>query len=85
MRIKDYPKTVAAKEQYTSGDIAVLLGVSLRTASIMLKNGVIKSFQLPGLTGRRVLHNELVAFLNSSPDYAYAAAKLVDEIEESHP
>ena len=82
MKIKDYPKQIAAKEQYTSGDVAIVLGVSLRTASIMLKNNVIKSFTLPGLTGRRVLHTELVTFLNSSPDYAYALAKIVDEVEE---
>jgi hypothetical protein len=91
MRIKDYPKQVAVKEQYTSGDVAVVLGVSLRTASLMLKqkadgsDPVIKSFTLPGLTGRRVLHENLIAFLDSSPDYAYAKAKLVDEVEEKKP
>jgi hypothetical protein len=82
MRIRDYPKQIAAKEQYTSGDIAVVLGVSLRTASNMLTNNVIKSFKLAGLSGRRVLHTELMKFLDSSPDYAYAKAKIVDEVEE---
>ncbi len=82
MKIADYPKTIVAKEQYTSGDVAVVLGVSLRTASIMLGNGTIKSFKLPGLTGRRVLHTELAKFLDSSPDYEYARVKIVNATPE---
>jgi hypothetical protein len=77
MRIKDYPANVAAKAQYTSGDLAVLLGISVRSASVLMDKGNVKTISIPGLKGKRILHNDLVTFLDSSPDLAFAKAKLV--------
>ena len=78
VKIKDYPKTVARKEQYTSGDVAILLGISHRTATKLIDGGAVRSFKLPGSQERRILHAELMTFLHRDPSYQYALAKLTD-------
>jgi excisionase family DNA binding protein len=78
VKIQDYPKTIARKEQYTSGDVAILLGISHRTATKLIDRGAINSFKLPGSSERRILHAELMAFLGGDPSYQYALAKITD-------
>lgn len=55
MRIEEYPTTMKKKEQYTAGEVAILYGVSHRTACKMIDSGAIKGFTVPGSKERRVL------------------------------
>ena len=61
MKIGDYPKTLPKAEQYTAGEVAILYGVSHRTACKMIDTGLIKGHTIPGSKERRVLHADLMA------------------------
>jgi len=78
MRIADYPKTIKKAEQYTAGDIAVLYGVSHRTACKMIDDRVIQGHSVPGSKERRVLHASLLAHVEANPSYSHVLAKLAD-------
>jgi hypothetical protein len=78
VKISEYPKTLARKEQYTPGDLAILLGISSRTAAKLLDRGTVKSFKFPESRGRRIHHADLVVFLKSDPCYRYALDKIAD-------
>lgn len=77
MKVSDYPKTLPYKEQFSAGDIAVLYGVSHRTACKMIDSGSIKGFTVPGSKARRVLFSSIKAHVAANPAYAFALAKIV--------
>jgi hypothetical protein len=60
-KIADYPKTLPRQEQYTAGEVAILYGVSHRTACKMIDSGLIRGRTLPGSRERRVLLTEILA------------------------
>lgn len=76
MKKAEYPATIPAKEQYTAGDIAVLFGVSHRTACNMIDNKHIAGFKVPGSEARRVLHTALQDHVRLNPQYAFVLRKL---------
>jgi excisionase family DNA binding protein len=63
----------------------VLLGISRRSATKMIDEGHVKAFRLPGMSARRIHHDDLVAFLKSDPSYAFALAKLAGPAREADP
>jgi excisionase family DNA binding protein len=76
MRIADYPKTLPYKEQYTAGELAILLSVSRRTATRLIDNGLIPGFTAPGTRERRVLFSTIKAYVVARPQYAHVLAKI---------
>ncbi len=78
MRIADYPKTMKRREQYTTGDIARLFGVSNRTAAKMIDQGSLQAHTVPGGKERRVLHSTLEEYVSAHPQYKYVFNKLQD-------
>jgi Response regulators consisting of a CheY-like receiver domain and a winged-helix DNA-binding domain len=55
------------KTHYTSGEVAKLCGVSLRTVLNWIAKGLLKAHQLPGARGdNRVLVEDLVVFMRAS-------------------
>jgi hypothetical protein len=77
MKIADYPRTLARQEQYTAGEVAILYGVSHRTACKMIDTGAIKGFTLPGSKERRVLHSAIQEHVEANPQYRYVLDKIV--------
>ena len=78
MKIADYPKTLPRQEQYTAGEVAILYGVSHRTACKMIDGGSIKGFTVPGSKERRVLLTAITAHIAAHPDYGFVLAKITD-------
>ena len=78
MRISDYPKTLPRKEQYTAGEVAVLYGVSHRTACNMIDSGSIPGFKVPGSRERRVLLTSIEAHVAANPNFAFVLAKVAE-------
>ena len=76
MKIEDYPATLPTKEQYTAGEVAVLYGVSHRTACKMIDGGAIQGFTVPGSKERRVLFASVKAHVAANPAYAFVLAKI---------
>ena len=77
MRIEDYPRTLPEQEQYTAGEVAILYGVSHRTACKMIDTGALKGFTVPGSKERRVLLADIRAHVAARPQYGYVLAKIV--------
>ena len=77
MKIADYPKTLPKQEQYTAGEIAILYGVSHRTACRMIDTGALKGFTVPGSKERRVLLTAIKEHVEASPSYRYVLHKIV--------
>ena len=76
MKIADYPKTLPSQEQYTAGEVAVLYGVSHRTACKMIDGGSIKGFTVPGSKERRVLLTAIQEHVKANPNYTFVLAKI---------
>ncbi|WP_045857225.1 response regulator [Teredinibacter purpureus] len=54
------------KEQYTSGEVAKLCGVTLRTVLNWIGKGLLKAYKLPGRRGdNRIRRPDLIAFMTS--------------------
>lgn len=79
MRIEDYPKSLPRKEQYTAGEVAILYGVSHRTACKMIDNGTIQGITVPGGKERRVLMSAIREHVAAHPQYAYVLGKIASE------
>lgn len=77
MKIADYPKTLPKKEQYTAGEVAILYGVSHRTACKMIDGGAIEGFTVPGSKERRVLFTAVQKHVAANTVYSYVLAKIV--------
>ncbi|SIO37743.1 hypothetical protein SAMN05444166_4214 [Singulisphaera sp. GP187] len=77
MNLDQYPATITKKEQYTAGDVAILFGVSHRTACKMIDRGDLSGFTIPGSKERRVLHAEIVKYVSANPQYTHILAKIV--------
>jgi hypothetical protein len=77
MKIEKYPKTLPRQEQYTAGEVAILYGVSHRTACKMIDNGTIAGFTVPGSKERRVLFASLAAHVKANPAYAFVITKIL--------
>ena len=71
MKIADYPKTLPQQEQYTAVEIAILYGVSHRTACKMIDGGAIKGFTVPGSKERRVLYTAIKEHVLACPQFRY--------------
>lgn len=76
MKISEYPKTLPLQEQYTAGEVAILYGVSHRTACKLIDEGAIKGFTVPGSKERRVLFTALVDHVTANPQYTFVLAKI---------
>ena len=76
MKIADYPKTLPKQEQYTAGEIAILYGVSHRTACKMIDGGAIKGFTVPGSKERRVLYTAIKEHVLACPQFRYVLDKI---------
>lgn len=76
MKIADYPKSLPLQEQYTAGDVAVIYGVSHRTACKWIDEGAIKGFTLPGSKERRVLLTAIQEHVEANPHYKYVLDKI---------
>lgn len=81
MKISAYPKTMRRKEQYSAGDLAILFGVSHRTAAKLIDTGAIPGFTVPGSKERRVLHTAIEEYVKASPQYNHVLAKFRDNEE----
>ena len=77
MKIASYPSTLPKQEQYTAGEVAILYGVSHRTACKMIDEGTIKGLTVPGSKERRVLYTAVVEHVTANPQYSYVLAKIV--------
>ena len=68
---------ILAKEFYTSGDLAFLMGVSHATAIRLIDQREIRGFWLPTKRRqRRITHKNLIAFVRRNPDFRYMLDKL---------
>lgn len=76
MTKNQYPKTLPLKEQYRAGEVAILYGVSHRTACKMIDNGDIEGFTVPGSKERRVLFASIAAHVKASPQYQFVLDKI---------
>ena len=76
MKIADYPKTLPKQEQYTAGEVAILYGVSHRTACKMIDGGSIKGFTVPGSKERRVLYTSIRDHVTTNPQFVYVLDKI---------
>lgn len=77
MKIDDYPKTLPKKEQYTAGEVAIIYGVSHRTACKMIDSGVLRGFLVPGSMSRRVLFGSIEDHVTANPSYKFVLSKIV--------
>lgn len=77
MKKSDYPKTLPAKEQYTAGEVAILFGVSHRTACKMIDSGAIPGFSVPGSKERRVLFTSIRTYVEANPAFTFVLLKIV--------
>ncbi|WP_083608181.1 response regulator [Teredinibacter haidensis] len=58
--------TGSNKEMYSSGEVARLCGVSLRTVLNWIAKGWLEAHQLPGARGdNRIMRGDLIAFMNA--------------------
>ncbi len=48
---------------YTTGEVALICGVSPSKVVKWIDNGELKGFRIPGTTHRRIWQDELVAFM----------------------
>lgn len=72
------PKTVAIADQYTVGEVAILYGVSHRTACNMVDKGVLVGHHIPGGKERRVLHESILAHVwANKPEYDYVLSRII--------
>ena len=78
MKIERYPKTLPKQEQYTAGEVAILYGVSHRTACKMIDTGAIQGFTVPGSKERRVLYTAIVEHVTANPTFKFVLAKIVE-------
>jgi excisionase family DNA binding protein len=76
MRIADYPKTLPYKEQYTAGELAILLSISRRTATRIIDNGWIPGFVAPGTRERRVLYSSIEKYIRERPELLHVYLKI---------
>lgn len=76
MKVEDYPKTLPSREQYTAGELAILYGVSHRTACKMIDKGDISGFTLPGSRERRVLRQSIKDHVAANPSFAFVLSKI---------
>ena len=68
---------ILAKEFYTSGDLAFLLGVTHATANRLIDQRAIRGLRLPTKSRcRRVAHQNLIAFVRRNPDFRYMLERL---------
>lgn len=51
---------------YTTGDIAKLVGVNFRTVIRWIQRGELKGYKLPGRGDHRVIHSDLLAFMQDN-------------------
>jgi hypothetical protein len=88
------PKTlvdgrIGVREQYTTGEIAFLFGVSAVTAKKWLDGGVIPCFRLPTPSGhrreRRVNHRALMKYVADNPEFAFIFDKLSGDLNRYDP
>ena len=82
MRISQYPTSLPKQEQYTVGDVAILYGVSHRTACKLIDGGEINGFTLPGGKERRVLFTSIQKHVAANPRFQHVLAKIVTEAPE---
>ena len=78
MKIEDYPASVTKKEQYTTTELAHIFRVSHRTAGIMIDEGLIDGYTIPGGKTRRVRHDAVIKYVNSNPKFAYALQHITE-------
>ena len=74
---------IPARDQYTAGEIAWLMGVAHRTACKLIDEGLLAGFRLPVSPGarlreRRVHHAALLIFIGKHPEYDYMLDKLTN-------
>jgi excisionase family DNA binding protein len=66
MRLMRKASNVQAKRNYTTGDIAKLLGVSNRTVVKWMESGKLDHYLIPTSKHRRTSRTKLVAFLKAN-------------------
>lgn len=82
-KISGYPKTLPRQEQYSAGEVAILYGVSHRTACKLIDTGIIPGFTVPSSKERRVLLASIHAHVKANPQYAYVLTKIESEPQAS--
>lgn len=55
-----------SKQNFTTGDLATICGVSRQTATKWIERGMIKAFRVPGGKDRRIPRAELIRFLKAN-------------------
>lgn len=60
------PRTIQPKAAYTTGEVAKVCHVNLRTVIRWIERGRLDAYQLPGRGDNRIPHESLVAFLNEN-------------------
>lgn len=77
MKKSDYPRSLPRADEYTSTEVAILYGVSTRTACKMIDTGILKGHVVPGGKERRVRHADLMAHARGSHgNFAYVLDKI---------
>jgi excisionase family DNA binding protein len=71
------PRPIGPRPFYTTGDLARLFGVNLRTATRMVDSGVFPGFRIPGGQNRRIPHASLVAYVAAHPEVRPAVAAVL--------
>lgn len=64
------------RRNYSTGEVASLLGVSQQTVIRCMDSGEMPSFRIPGSKFRRTAHESLVAWLEQRPEFAFALDRL---------
>lgn len=54
------------KEVYTTGDVAKICNVTIRTVIKWFESGALKGFKIPNSRDRRIPHDNLVAFMKAN-------------------
>jgi excisionase family DNA binding protein len=63
---------------YSTGEVAVLLGISCSTTKMWIDQRVIPGFRIPGArSDRRVMHGSLTSFIKTHPQFKYALDRLI--------
>lgn len=64
------------RRNYSTGEVASLLGVSQQTVIRCMDSGEIPSFRIPGSKFRRTAHESLMAWLEGRPDMGHVLDRL---------
>jgi excisionase family DNA binding protein len=63
---------------YSTGEVAVVLGISCSTTKMWIDQGIIIGYRLPGRRpDRRVMHASLIRFIKTHPQFKYGLDRLI--------